>query len=1114
MRWGSPASTRVLVRVRHRWLPRGCRSRRVRAAGSRVADVRQHVLAGDPRFGQRFEGDNVTVERLGLGPAHSRVPIGRGSELSEVERFLVSPGPGRALVLCGEAGIGKSTLWEAGVELARSRGFLTLCARASEAEAQLPFAGLADLLETVDTEVLGELPAPQRHALEVAVRRAESADSPPEPFAISSGLLGVLRLLSGRGRLLVAVDDLPWLDRASAAALAFAARRLAGRDVRHLVSRRGGRASELEGVLEPAGVVRLEVVPLSFAAISRLLADRLGGSLPRRVVRQLFETSQGNPLFALELGRALVERGLPEIGVALPVPEVLDELFGSRVRALTPEVRRALLGVALSGGLSGDELAAAVDPLAIEDAQAAGVLIVDGTRVRASHPLLAAAASAQSSARERRELHLALARAVGDQVLRARHLAMATNAPDAKLAGELSVAAARAAALGAVQDAAELGRHALRLTPPGDGEYDERLLALARHLVSAGEHPRASELLTERIDGLPPGPARAAAYLLLGEGAPLSVEEEHLAHAIAESAGDPGLRAQVLARQAQVLAVHRVARIAEAEELASEALATARSAGPDAERRALVALAWAQVMRGRTIDELVERSAELPPITSSLYESSVERPAGVRFAFRGELARAREVFRRLLASAEERGEARSGAVLIGQLCEVELRAGDISQGARGLEEWDQWTALEPEASQFHTRADAVLAALRGEPERATELGAKALEASESSGVGWDRLDALRATGLAALLDREPERAAASFGAVWEYTVREGVEDPGAFPVAGDLVEALAESGRLEEATEVIGRLDRLAYEQQHPWGLATVKRAKAAVGLAEGYDDAGAQQLAEAAAAYRALGLGFDSARSLLFLGRVQRRFKKRAAARHSLEDARSAFDQLGCLGWADLASAELARVSGRRPATSGGLTASEQRVAELVASGLSNKEIAAQLFVSVYTVEAHLSNAYAKLGVRSRTQLARHLGVALRRTDRRSKFPGFSNFAIAMPGVWSPHVPIRETNEPAGFARSQRRGMAAMSAANTQRIRFADDDDVDTLRTHRGSSSQRHPGSASRPSRRSATFKASAPSRTPPQPQPDGGLHARVVPVRTWGPVAQLARPRLAGAA
>jgi len=168
----------------------------------------------------------------------------------------------------------------------------------------------------------------------------------------------------------------------------------------------------------------------------------------------------------------------------------------------------------------------------------------------------------------------------------------------------------------------------------------------------------------------------------------------------------------------------------------------------------------------------------------------------------------------------------------------------------------------------------------------------------------------------------------------------------------------------------------LAAAQDHPWGLATADRSAAVVTLAGGYDETAAAQLAGAAAAYRALGLGWDAARALLVLGRAQRQAKKRAAARDSLQVARDGFEQLGCPGWAAAAAAELDRISGRRAAPGGGLTPGERRVAELVAAGLSNKQVAGQLYLSVNTVQARLSQVYAKLGVGSRAQLARHLGT------------------------------------------------------------------------------------------------------------------------------------------
>jgi len=268
--------------------------------------------------------------------------------------------------------------------------------------------------------------------------------------------------------------------------------------------------------------------------------------------------------------------------------------------------------------------------------------------------------------------------------------------------------------------------------------------------------------------------------------------------------------------------------------------------------------------------------------------------------------------------------------------------------------------------------------VRGDAGRAAALAAEVLQASgpNADEWEWDRLEALRVAGVAALLARDPGQAVTSLAAVWEHTMAEGVEDPGAFPVAGDLAEALAETGQFEAAAAVIARLVRLAAAQRHPWGLATADRAKAVAALASGYDDAAAARLAGAAGAYRALGLGFDAARALLVLGRAQRRASKRAAARESLQQAQSLFEHLGCRGWAQAAAAELDRISGRRAAPGGGLTRGERRVAELVAAGLSNKQVAEQLYVSVYTVEAHLSQAYAKLGIGSRTQLARALDL------------------------------------------------------------------------------------------------------------------------------------------
>jgi DNA-binding NarL/FixJ family response regulator len=277
---------------------------------------------------------------------------------------------------------------------------------------------------------------------------------------------------------------------------------------------------------------------------------------------------------------------------------------------------------------------------------------------------------------------------------------------------------------------------------------------------------------------------------------------------------------------------------------------------------------------------------------------------------------------------------------------------------------------------MYERCRALLAAGRGLVDEARGWGAEAAERADSSGVRWDWLEALRALGTADLLAHDPESAAARLRAVWEQTERAGVREPGVFPVAPELVEALVELGELDAAHAVTARLEELATEQEHPWGLATARRCAAVATLALRYDGEAVAALEEAAAAYARLGLRFDAARSLLALGRAQRRFRKWGAARDTLDRAASAFAEMGSPGWAHAAHSELERVGARRPAQAGELTPTERRVAELAVEGLANKEIAQALVVSVSTVEFHLSNAYAKLGIRSRAQLAARLAA------------------------------------------------------------------------------------------------------------------------------------------
>jgi DNA-binding CsgD family transcriptional regulator len=902
--------------------------------------------------------------------ARSEIQIlGRELELGRLRGFVEGNRSLNGLVLAGGPGIGKTTLWEAGIEAARACGSCVCSTRSSGAEMQLAFAGLIDLFDGIDLGALDGLPVPQRRALNAALLRADPVKVPPDPTAIALGLLNALRAMAKRRRVLLAIDDVQNLDPGSADALAFAARRLDGHEVRFLLSRRPDAVSDLEVASCPEP---LDVGPLSLGAIRRMLSERLGLSLTRHALRRLVDSTLGNPLFALEIGRLVVERGPSAIDGELPVPETVDELLGTRVAELPADERRVLLAIALSGELRTADLVGLVGPQALDQAVAHRLVIVDKQRVRAAHPLLGAAARQRAGAAERRRLHLALSRQTDDVQQRARHLALAADGPDAEIAAIVAGAASEASYRGARREAVALGEQAFRLTPPGAAERTDRLLSLADYLERAGESRRVTDLLMEELPSIERGASRARAWLLLAEGAHirhLDDYRQHLEYALSEARDDPALRARIVAKLSS--AVIGVGEIRRAE--AIEVLPAARRAGPEAERSVLFALAWARGLRGRSVDEECRQFSAAADFPGYLAESP-ERVAGQRLIWRGEVVQARVMLERLIELADERGEPASYAWLRLHLCELALRIGDWAEADRLLDEWSEGSEGDLFVIPVYQRCRALLAAGRGVPEEAQRWAGEAIAGAEAAGTHWDWLEALRARGTAALLAHDPERAVESLRPVWEHARREGVDEPGAFPVAPELVEALAAAGKPAEARAVTARLLRLATEQQHPWGLTTASRCEA---LSAGdSDESAAELLNRAAVGYGELGLPFDRARSLLILGRMHRRTRRWAAARDSLDSAADAFDRIGSPGWAKAARSELSRVGARRAAPAGQLTEAEARVAGLAAEGLSNKEIAARLVITVHTVEKHLSHAYAKLGVRSRGQLAQRLAT------------------------------------------------------------------------------------------------------------------------------------------
>ncbi len=896
--------------------------------------------------------------------------MGRVPERALLEAFLAgaeaTPGGTEAadlLVLAGEPGIGKTSLWEAALEHAAGRGYLVLASRATEADARLPFAGLVDLVEAIeaaDADAIAALPEPQRIAIEVALRRRDPLTWTPENLTFAMALLSLIRA-RGERPVLLAIDDLQWLDPASADCLAHVVRRLPA-GTRMLVARRAGPAGTLERAAARDRVRRLDLDPLPDEDMRTLLAR---AEAPTGVVDRAVESAQGNPLFALELTRLLRTSG-PLPAADVPLPDSAADVFAPRIADLAPPTRRLLLALALSGEMSRDELDAIAGAEEQAIAQDLGLLRSDTRRISPAHPLLGAAAREAATPAERRAAHLLLASCMRDALIRLKHQALAREGVDEDLSASLAAAAASAAASGAVTDALTLAEDALRLTAPDGPHVADRTLQLARLRLSAGEHGLAITQMQDALEWLPSATDRARAHLLLAEASPVPEDFAHIALALAEDDSDQ-IRAVALSRRATLNIVGNAESPGPAAETARIGLEAARRAGDAAsERRAIAVLAWADVFLGRPVDVPECGSPEL-----GNHDEFPERPAAVRLAARGHLAEAEESFTRLRGLATDSGQSISMLIFAAHLFELAIRRGDIP-GARGwLREFPELRgSVEP--SRIRRRFLGDIAANSGDAETAVRLGSATL--TDPDNQGWDAVAARRIIGLGHLRAGRYDDAADQLLAVWEHCAREGIDEPGLFPIAGDLVDALTQRGRTDEAVAVIERLDALALAQDHPWATITVDRCRALIALAAEYQQDHVDRLEKCAAQYRELGLDFDAARTLLGCGQRQRRADRRAAARTTLNDAAGLFSVLGCTGWAEAATEEAAAISGRRN-HDGDLTPSQQRVAELAAAGHSNRQIAQELFLSVHTVEAHLSRAYAKLGIRSRAQLVHHLG-------------------------------------------------------------------------------------------------------------------------------------------
>jgi DNA-binding CsgD family transcriptional regulator len=901
--------------------------------------------------------------------------VGRDREWAIVQASLNRPlaGP-RALTLEGEAGIGKSTLWSAAVAAARHRFPHVLTSRPAESESTLTNVVLSDLFGETPAQVLAAIPGPRRRALERVLLMAGEDDMPGDPRALGAAVLSTLSLLAAEGPLLLAIDDDQWADRSSIATLSFAMRRLPAAPILLLLARRvdsgfsegSGLDRSAEAAAGPAASERIELGPLSIGAIQRLIQSRLGVALSRPNLLRLTELSRGNPFFALELARAQPSG----IGPAAPfvVPSSLERLLAGRLDRLDDATRRGLLFVTANGRASLELLLRlGVAPDVIDHAVADRLLESSGGVVRFSHPLLASVIYQRGGPAELRAVHVELARAVDDPVGRARHLALSTTTPDDTVAADLESAARVARTRGLPIVEAELAEHALRLTPTARGEDTLRRRAAAVHAhIAAGEPGLARALVLVQLAQAPAGVPHAEALMLASE-----LEEPGSARGLLEQALDEAFDSLAVQATAHVR-LGMVGMYGQpvkwAEQHVQAGLAAAQRVGDEELRiagSAVLAVLRFEGGYGKAFDLARDayRSAVAFGDPDLLWTATWA--VGHELTFLRHTVEARTWLEAYLAGQGD--EEMNAASCLHYLALVELWAG----------RWDIALAHAQKAAAIDAQYGievphrlvplALVLLFRGQFSLARGISARAIELAAGRELGMHAA----ILGLADLWSGRPDDAIAKLASVNELRAQRGVREPGLWIGNAEYVEALLQVGRVDDARRFVADWESAAVHRRRLWTTAEVVRSKGLLAAAQGALDLAAERLEEATRRHEACGDPFGRGRAFFALGQVRRRQRQKRLARESLETARAAFEALGAASFVAASRRELGRLGGRMRLE--GLSPSELRVAELVANGGTNREVASALFLGQRTVESHLRHIYAKLGVRSRTELARY---------------------------------------------------------------------------------------------------------------------------------------------
>jgi DNA-binding CsgD family transcriptional regulator len=900
--------------------------------------------------------------------------VSRAAELSRLDDLLtaLAGGEGSALVVRGEAGIGKTTLLE--TLAVRSGDAVTVIRTCgAETEAELAFSALADLLDPVLGE-LAALPEPQAAALMGAL--ALGPPAPGDRLAVCVATLGVLRAAAQRRPVLAMVDDLQWVDASSRECIEYAARRACGPLAVVLAARDPWYPPEHIHLPE------LQVGPVDGIGAAELLRHRAPDLAPP-VAAAIAQAAAGNPLALVELTAALntdQRTGAVPLDLPLAPGRRLQHAFSGRIGALGEPARRALLIAAAHAGPELPVIAAAclnagTDVGHLDDAEAFGLVRIGANRVSFTHPLIRGVVYQEASAAERRVAHAALAAALGDgDDRRAWHLAAAAVGTDEEVAAGLERVGGRAVARRAYAAGSRALDRAARLTPARE-TASRRLIAAGRAAGGAGMAERALALFGEAAEIADGEELRTRAQQLRGQ---VMLWRGQAAEALPLLAGQAGLVAPRLPALAAAMysdaanCATTTGSYLEAERLAWRAAELLPADADPALRGAVLGmLGWALLLRGKAsrARRVLGEAARLAEGDDPLGLDWLSQHLVLRCQIPlGEFERARAESLELCRRTREAGALASvgGALLVA--ADAAFRLGDWDAADAAALEGLQATGEvgQPAIAGWLLTIRVRILAAQGRHEEARAVARAAFQLAESARIASGLRYVHAALGF---LELGLDRTGAAIGeleTVGRLIEGTGLEEPVIVPWEPDLVEAYTRQGRAGDARRVLARLERLADRTGSLVARAAAARCRGMV------DDDFEPAFITALALDDQRPMPFERARTLLAFGRRLHRARRRAEARERLREALGGFGQLGARAWAEQAEAELNAAGARRRRTpdDSALTPQELRVAAAVQRGASSRDIAADLFLSPKTVEFHLRQIYRKLGVHSRTQL------------------------------------------------------------------------------------------------------------------------------------------------